>query len=98
LFSPSNRAEADIFRTTIEIKKHYFIPDKISIPANTRSKITIINHDNSAEEFESMELKREKIIMPKSKTIISLGPLKPGEYKFFGEFHEETAQGIIKVE
>ena len=26
---------------------------------------------------------------------VFLGPLKPGEYKVYGEFHQDTAQGVI---
>ena len=28
---------------------------------------------------------------------IFLGPLEPGEYKFFGDFHQDTAQGVLEV-
>jgi hypothetical protein len=26
---------------------------------------------------------------------VFLGPLDPGEYKFFGDFHQDTAQGVL---
>lgn len=29
---------------------------------------------------------------------IFVGPLKPGRYPFFGEFHEKTAQGVLIAE
>ena len=45
----------------------------------------------------SIDLKREKIVLANSKARVILAPLKPGEYKFFGEFHEDTAQGKIIV-
>jgi hypothetical protein len=28
---------------------------------------------------------------------VFVGPLKPGRYPFFGEFHEQTAQGALVV-
>jgi hypothetical protein len=43
------------------------------------------------------DLKREKIVLGNSTIKIVLAPLVPGEYKFFGDFHQETAQGKIIV-
>jgi plastocyanin len=81
----------------IIIKDHQFQPKEITIPANTKVKLHVQNLDASPEEFESHELKREKVIPGGSSAIISIGPLTPGSYKFFGEFHEQTAQGQILV-
>lgn len=91
----------NIFAETIElyiqIKGHRFVPENIEAPAGKRIRLIVHNLDNSAEEFESHELNREKIVPSKSKVRIILPPLKPGEYKFFGEFHEDTAQGKLIV-
>jgi hypothetical protein len=80
---------------TIEIKNHLFYPAEIVIPARKKIKLIIYNRDHTAEEFESYELNREKIILGNRKGIIFIGPLEPGEYPFFGEFNPETAQGKI---
>ncbi len=42
--------------------------------------------NSTAEEFESYDLKRKKIIPSKRKAIVLLGPLMPGKYEFFGKF------------
>lgn len=81
----------------IEIRDHLFYPAEIEIPANTKVKLVIINHDSVAEEFESYELNREKVIPGGSKGIIFIGPLPAGEYPFFGEFFPKTAQGKVIV-
>lgn len=81
----------------LKIKEHKFIPEIIEAPANQLLKIRIENLDNSVEEFESFDLNREKIVPANGKILVIVGPLKPGEYKFFGEFHEATAQGKILV-
>jgi plastocyanin domain-containing protein len=65
------------------------------VPANTRVKLTIQNKDATPEEFESHTLHREKIIPGNSQGSIYIGPLTPGEYAFVGEFHEDTARGVI---
>ena len=82
----------------IEIRNHLFIPSEFSIPANTKVKLIVYNHDATPEEFESYELNREKVITGNRKATIFIGPLIPGEYPFFGEFYPETAQGKIIAE
>jgi hypothetical protein len=80
---------------TIIIKNHHFIPDKLVVPKDKKIKILLDNQDNEVEEFESFDLRREKIIPFNSQVTINIGPLDAGEYKFFGDFHSKTAQGII---
>ena len=75
----------------LTIKDHRFEPSEIKVPANQRVRLSVHNQDNAAEEFESKSLKREKVA-------ILIGPLKPGRYEFFGEFHEATARGVVVAE
>ena len=82
----------------VTIKDHRFSPAELKVPANKRLVITVVNDDPTAEEFESKELKVEKVIAGKSKGTVRIGPLKPGRYPFFGEFHEATAQGAVIAE
>lgn len=88
---------ADLLQVTLLIKDHKFEPEIIKLPAGKKIRLIIHNQDSTIEEFESKDLKREKIILPKSKTAIILAPLNPGEYEFFGEFHEDTARGKIII-
>ena len=80
---------------SLTIENHRFAPDRIEVPAGKKVKLLVENKDAAAEEFESTELKIEKVIPGKSKGTIFVGPLKPGEYKFVGEFNEKTAKGVI---
>ncbi len=82
----------------IEIREHLFYPAELTIPAGQKVKLLVLNQDATPEEFESFELNREKVIKGKRKTVIFIGPLPPGRYPYFGEFHPETAQGLIIVE
>jgi len=77
------------------ISGHRFTPTEITIPANTKVRLQIENKDGSVEEFDSRDLNREKIITGKGKAVVFIGPLKPGRYTFQGEFHAETAQGVV---
>ncbi len=81
----------------LKIQDHLFFPEIIEIPANTKVKLLVNNLDPTAEEFESYELNREKVISGNRKAVIFIGPLPPGEYPFFGEFYPKTAQGKILV-
>jgi hypothetical protein len=81
----------------IKIQDHLFFPEIVEIPAHTKVKLLINNLDPTAEEFESYELNREKVIPGNRKGAIFIGPLPPGEYPFFGEFYPKTAQGKVQV-
>ena len=89
-------ARADDYVLTI--KDHKFTPTELKVPANKRVIITVINDDVTPEEFESNPLKVEKIIPGKSRGTVRIGPLKPGNYPFVGEFHEAAAKGVIIAE
>lgn len=81
----------------LELKDHLFFPSRITIPANQKVKLVINNRDNTPEEFESFSLNREKVIFANSKTYIFIGPLKPGEYDFVGEYNPNSARGTVVV-
>lgn len=91
--APVARAETPEF--TVAIKNHRFEPAELTVPAGKKVKLIIDNHDPTPEEFESHDLKREKVIAGGNKAIVWIGPLKPGRYRFVGEYHEDTAQGLL---
>ena len=93
LFSAS--AFAEVKQYTLTLRNHRFVPAQLTIPANTKVKLLVVNEDATPEEFESHELNREKIVTGKGKITVYVGPLKPGRYPFFGEFHMKTAQGVL---
>lgn len=75
------------------IRAGRFLPEAIEVPANTKFRLLIKNEGPGAEEFESIELRKEKVLAPGASSFLIFQPMKPGTYKFFGEFHPETAQG-----
>lgn len=83
---------------TLRIKDHLFYPSELVVPANQKIRLLIINEDPTPEEFESYELNREKVILGGRRTVIFVGPLRPGTYSFFGEFNMSTAQGVLIAE
>ncbi|MGA8261470.1 MAG: cupredoxin domain-containing protein [Arenicellales bacterium] len=77
------------------IKDHRFDPAELTVPANTRIKLTIDNQDVAPEEFDSHDLRVEKVVPGGTQGFVWVGPLPAGEYKFVGEFHEDTAKGKL---
>ena len=90
---PAHAAEpiALIFR------QHRFYPDHITVAAGERFRIIVQNTDDTADEFESTDLNREKLVAAGGHATVFLGPLNAGSYRFFGDFHPDTAQGVIEA-
>lgn len=82
---------------TLTLKNHKFEPAELTVPAGKQIKLIVKNEDSAAAEFESDELKREKVINPGESVTIMVGPLEAGTYAFEDEFHDSTAQGKLIV-
>ena len=79
----------------IVIKDHRFTPAEIHVPAAQVVILRIRNDDATAEEFDSAPLKTEKVVAGGYTASVRLRPLAPGRYAFMGEYHPETAQGVV---
>ncbi|MBU2877570.1 cupredoxin domain-containing protein [Aliiglaciecola lipolytica] len=82
---------------TITIRNHLFYPPEIDIPQHKKVKITFINQDDTPEEIDSFDLNREKVVFANSRSSIYVGPLDAGRYRYFGEYHPNTAIGFVNV-
>jgi hypothetical protein len=83
----------DMPSVNLLIRDGRFVPATLAVPANTKFRLLIKNEGPGAEEFESIELRKEKVLAPGASSFLIFQPLKPGTYKFFGDFHPDTAQG-----
>ena len=79
------------------LKDHGFAPAEVRAPANERFRIEVTNQDTTPAEFESSDLRAEKIVVPGGKISVLAGPLKPGTYSFFDDYHPDTAKGTLVV-
>jgi plastocyanin len=86
---------AQVAEARLVIHEHHFVPTELTVPAGTKIKLIIDNQDATAEEFESYELNREKVVPPNAQITIFVGPLEPGRYPFFGDFHKDSATGVL---
>jgi plastocyanin len=96
-FAIGANAEAQESTYALVIKDHKFQPTEIEIPAGQKIALTVKNDDPTPEEFESTELRREKVVAGGEQITVYIGPLKPGKYEFFGDFNPKTARGRIVV-
>lgn len=94
----SAMAMAEVPEYTITLRDHRFEPAELTVPANTKVRLKVVNSDPTPEEFESHALNREKVIAAGATAMIFVGPLEPGRYPFVGEFNEASAQGVLIVE
>ena len=83
---------------TLQLKDHKFTPAEIHVKANQANLIVMTNDDATAEEFDSPSLKVEKVVAGHSSGNVRLRPLAPGRYPFTGEFHADTAKGVVIAE
>lgn len=83
-------ARADEEPVIITITGGKFVPSEVSIPAGKKVKIVVRNQDGTASEFESVQFHREKIVPAGDEISVFVGPLDPGTYEFFDDFHPDN--------
>jgi hypothetical protein len=91
------RAE-DLATYSITLKNHRFTPNEIHVPSGKPFFIIVTNQDDSADEFEMSNPAIEKVVPPGQQGKVRMRPLGAGRFAFFGDFHRETAQGVIVSE
>ena len=70
--------------------------EAVQIPAGTKIELVVRNRDSTPSEFESTELHREKVVAAGQQISLFVGPLPPGRYAFFDDFHPQT-RGLLIV-
>ena len=95
ILSFASAAAAATPPVVMTLKNHVFTPATVSVPAGEKITIDLTNHDMATEEFDSHDLKVEKLVTPGGHVTFTIGPLTPGTYSFMGEFHPATAQGHV---
>jgi hypothetical protein len=79
----------------IEFRDGEVTPREIVVPANTRIRLELYNLGDSPAEFESLELKKEKVLAPKSNSTLVIRTLAPGRYDFFDDFHPGKPPAVL---
>ena len=89
----ANAAPRQVFHITIE--KQAFTPTTLTIPADQRVKLMVKNADVAPAEFESSDFHSEVVIPGKTELPVYVGPLKPGTYTFFNDFHPQSKGTLV---
>ena len=84
-------------KITIAIRDHQFVPAEVAVPARVKAELVIRNEQKTPAEFESPSLHREKVVAPGAAVSVFVGPLNPGRYEFYDDFHS-TTRGVIVVQ
>ena len=77
------------------LKDHHFTPAEISVPSGERFRIEVENQDATPAEFESADLRAEKVVVAGGRITVLAGPLRPGAYVFFDDYNPDTAKGTL---
>jgi plastocyanin len=88
----------EVANIPVTLKDHKFTPAEIHVAAGKSVILTITNQDPTPEEFDSSALQIEKVIGGGQYGTVRLRPLGPGRYPFMGEYHSDTAQGVVVAE
>ena len=86
---------ADPPEIALLIEKGKFQPDEVKVKANAPFILVITNKGDKAAEFESKDLRTEKVV-PAGKTVkVRIRALKAGTYPFFDDFNKQTTGRIL---
>ena len=85
--------ELTVYKLTV--RDGIYDPIQIDVPAGKRFKLEISNLGKGAVEFESRDLKQEKVLAAGAKSSVVINALKPGTYVFIDEYHADAPKGRI---
>jgi hypothetical protein len=85
--------EEPMFR--IEFNDGKVTPQRLEVPAKTRFKLELHNLGKEPAEFESKELRKEKVLAPGASSVLVIRTLDPGEYDFFDDFHLDAPPAVL---
>src|SRR4051794_13214563 len=96
LFSIAMLGQARALPTfSLEMRDGELKPARIEVPSGERFKIELHNAGETPAEFESLRLRKEKVLGPGVHSFVVIAALARGKYKFFDDFHMQTGQGVI---
>lgn len=74
----------------IEFNDGKVTPSLLEVPAKTRFTLELRNVGTTPAEFESRQLRKEKVLAPGATSTMVIRTLDPGEYDFFDDFHPDA--------
>lgn len=93
--APWSVARADMPVHTLTFKADgTFEPVRLEVLAG-RFKLVLVNESTEAVEFESLPLRKEKVLGPGVTSFVVLSLSRPGEYSFFDDFHPQVKGTLV---
>ncbi|TMJ38858.1 MAG: cupredoxin domain-containing protein [Alphaproteobacteria bacterium] len=89
---------ADPMTYEITLKDQKFAPAELKVSAGTAFIIKLKNENDAPAEFESKEMKFEKVVAGHAEIVVKVKALPKGIFKFVDEYHEDTALGTVEAE
>ncbi len=86
---------ADEATFRIEFNDGQVTPQRLEVPANRRLVLELANKGQTPAEFESRELRKEKVLAPGAESSLVIRELDPGEYDFFDDFHPDAKPAVL---
>ncbi|MGE0146165.1 MAG: cupredoxin domain-containing protein [Parvibaculaceae bacterium] len=75
-----------------------FAPAELKVPAGESFIIRLKNENDAPAEFESTDMKFEKIVAGHSQILTRVKPLPGGVFEFYDEYHQDEARGTVVSE
>jgi hypothetical protein len=79
----------------LAIDKDQFQPSEIKVKANTPFILVVTNKNAKPIEFESKDLRIEKVVPPGKTVNVLVRALKPGTYPFFDDYNKAVTGRIV---
>ncbi len=93
-FAPAAFADEPA-KVSVTLKGHKFSPAELTVPAGKPIIIEVLNKDETPAEFESKQLRVEKVVSGGGDITVQVRPLKPGRYRFYDDYREESTEGFL---
>ena len=92
---PFFASAAEKFTVELTINNGVFTPQVLNVPTKKIIRIKISNIGDQPAEFESTQLRKEKVLAPGASSVVVIAPLREGTYTFFDDFHLDLPRGKI---
>ena len=79
----------------VEMKDGVLTPTELVVPEKTKFRLVVRNLGNKPAEFESNQLRQEKVLFMNAETTLVIIPLDAGTYDYFDDFAPTTHGKII---
>ena len=80
----------------VEMRNGKLIPQRLVVPPNQKFRIVVRNIGDKPAEFESNQLRQEKVLYMGTESVVVVMPLSKGTYDYYDDFTPGT-KGVIVV-